>query len=242
MPQEKIEHFLEFLFSRGLLQDVAYGINKIKFDSGEQQKVANAILTMTYSHTIVFYKEIYQEINYSPMSDTSLWRVLRGINPSQRKALASLDDFTAAEMNGFQVLLAIAEKWKYQDLAKSLHNGKRYLKSKYSAKCSEDSTFCSHSTAFAISDTTDSDLSQPSQVIHDEDCADFVELISVINQVRDLVLESKEEDLLYDFNVAAADVEAYIKHQIRDVQQKLAKINAFELPDERTAFWLKHYY
>ena len=69
-----------------------------------------------------------------------------------------------------------------------------------------------------------------------------MELISVINQVRDLVLESKEEDLLYDFNVAAADVEAYIKHQIRDVQQKLAKINAFELPDESTAFWLKHYY
>ena len=34
MPQEKIEHFLEFLFSRGLLQDVAYGVKKIKFDSG----------------------------------------------------------------------------------------------------------------------------------------------------------------------------------------------------------------
>ena len=34
IPQEKIEHFLEFLFSRGLLQDVAYGVKKIKFDSG----------------------------------------------------------------------------------------------------------------------------------------------------------------------------------------------------------------
>ena len=37
-------------------------------------------------------------------------------------------------------------------------------------------------------------------------------------------------------------MEAYVKHQIRDVQQKLAKINAFELPDESTAFWLKDYY
>ena len=46
MPQEKIGHFLELLFSRGLLQNVAYGVNKIKFDSGEQLKVANAILTM----------------------------------------------------------------------------------------------------------------------------------------------------------------------------------------------------
>ena len=64
---------------------------------------------------------------------------------------------------------------------KILHKGKRYLKSSYPAKCSEDSAFCSHSTAFALSDTTDSDLSQPLQVIHDEDCADFVELISAIN-------------------------------------------------------------
>ena len=69
MPQEKIEHFLEFLFSRDLLQDVAYGVNKRKFDSSEQRKVANAILTMKYSHTIAFYKEICQKINYSPMSD-----------------------------------------------------------------------------------------------------------------------------------------------------------------------------
>ena len=241
MPQDKIEHFLEFLFSGGLLQDVAYGVNKIKFDSGEQQKVTNAILTMKYSYTITFYREICQEINYSPMSDTSLWRVLHGINPSQRKALVSLDDFTAAGMNAFQVLLGTAKRWKYQDIAKSLHKGKRYLKSYYPTKCSEDSTFCSHSTAFPLSDTTDSDLSQLSQVIHEEDCADFVELISAINQVRDLVLESKDKDLLYDFNVAAAHVEAYIKHQIHGMQQKLAKINAFDLLDESTAFWLKDY-
>ena len=61
MPQEQIEHFLEFLFSLGLLQDVAFGVNKIKCDDGEEQKVANAILMMKYSHTTSFYKEICQE-------------------------------------------------------------------------------------------------------------------------------------------------------------------------------------
>ena len=39
--QEKIEHFLEFLFSSGLLEDVA--LCKIKFGSGEKQNIANAI-------------------------------------------------------------------------------------------------------------------------------------------------------------------------------------------------------
>ena len=55
------------------------------------------------------------------------------------------------------------------------------------------------------------------------------------------MLEIKDEDLLYGFNVAAADVEAYIKHQTCGVQQKLAKINAFELLDESTAVRLKDY-
>ena len=56
-----------------------------------------------------------------------------------------------------------------------------------------------------------------------------MELISAIDQVRNLVLEIKDEDLLYGFNVAAADVETYIKHQTCGMQQKLAKINAFEI-------------
>ena len=55
VPQEKIEHFMEFLLSSGLLQDVAYGINNIKFENGERQKVSNAILTMRCNHTISYY-------------------------------------------------------------------------------------------------------------------------------------------------------------------------------------------
>ena len=110
MSQEKTELFLEFLFSHSLLQDVAFGVNKIKFDNGEEQKVVNAILMMKYSHTISFYKKICQETSYIPMSDTSLWRALHSIKSSQRKAFAGLDDVTAAGMNGFQVLINVANK------------------------------------------------------------------------------------------------------------------------------------
>ena len=40
-----------------MLQDVAYGITKIKYDSGEEQKVAHAILNTKFSHAIAFYIE-----------------------------------------------------------------------------------------------------------------------------------------------------------------------------------------
>ena len=62
VSQEKVEYFLKFLFSSWLLLDVAYGVNKIKFDSGEKQKVANATLTMKYSHTISYHKQVCREI------------------------------------------------------------------------------------------------------------------------------------------------------------------------------------
>ena len=41
----KCEHFLEFLFSSGMVQDVAYGVAKVHFDSGSVQTIPNAILT-----------------------------------------------------------------------------------------------------------------------------------------------------------------------------------------------------
>ena len=43
-PIAKVEHFLDFLFFSNLMQDVAYGVNKIKFDGGDKQKVAKSIL------------------------------------------------------------------------------------------------------------------------------------------------------------------------------------------------------
>ena len=58
----KAEHFLDFLFSSGNLQDVAYGTTKAKLQSGEEQRIALAVITSKFSHTIVlktilrFYK------------------------------------------------------------------------------------------------------------------------------------------------------------------------------------------
>ena len=43
---EKCEHFLDFLFSSGLMQDVAYGVTNLKYDSGDTQSIPHAILQL----------------------------------------------------------------------------------------------------------------------------------------------------------------------------------------------------
>ena len=54
LDMQKCEHFLDFLFNNKLLQDVAYGVTKIKFDNGDCQKVVHAMLFTKYSHDISF--------------------------------------------------------------------------------------------------------------------------------------------------------------------------------------------
>ena len=78
----KCEHFLHFLFSSGMIQDVAYGSKKLKFDSGEIKELPRAILTCKYSHAIATYMNVCEQAGYEPISESSLWRILNQIKPS----------------------------------------------------------------------------------------------------------------------------------------------------------------
>ena len=95
----KSEHFLNFIFSSGMVLDVAYGVTKIKYDSGEEQKVPHAILTIEFSHAIAFYTESCKIADFSPLPESSLWKILHATEPSQRKSLAGLANITASGMN-----------------------------------------------------------------------------------------------------------------------------------------------
>ena len=57
-----------------------------------------------YSHIISFYLQSCKEINYSPLSESTLYWILKELKPSRRHSLAGLGDITAGGMNGFMVL------------------------------------------------------------------------------------------------------------------------------------------
>ena len=68
----KCEHFLDFIFSSGLLQEVAYGVHKIIFDNRNKKTVLKAILTTRYSHAIGFYIQNCEKTCYEPLSESTL--------------------------------------------------------------------------------------------------------------------------------------------------------------------------
>ena len=67
----KVEHFLDFIFDSGLVQDVTYVINKLKYDSGNIQVLPKAILTCKYSQLIDFYQYFRKESDYQPLSEST---------------------------------------------------------------------------------------------------------------------------------------------------------------------------
>ena len=169
--------------------------------------LAQAILTTKYSHTIAFYKESSRESQYAPLSDSSLWRILHAINPSQRKSLAGLDDTTAAGMNGIATLENIASKYNEKAIEASLERSKRYMKTRYQVHCSDTGdSIVSHCANFALSDSSEKHL-HGEFVLSDEICADCYELCKTFEKVRDLAkLNSADGDTLYDIDIAIKDI------------------------------------
>ena len=53
----KVEHFIDLIFSNGLLQDVAYNVTKLNYNSGDEQTIPHVILKSKYIHTIAFYQQ-----------------------------------------------------------------------------------------------------------------------------------------------------------------------------------------
>ena len=156
------EHFLDFLFSLGILQDIAHGTTKEKIQSGEEQCIAHAVITSKFSHTITFYKQYCDSTKYSPLSDSNLWCILHVINPSQQKCLAELDDVIAAAMTGFETLKNASELFKRTDLKNAMEKSKQYLKTQYQLNCNDTTLISSHNIAFVLLNPSDESFQIPS--------------------------------------------------------------------------------
>ena len=66
---------------------------------------------MSRAHTFLAYKEYCRNMEIEvPLSDSSLWRILKEIKPSQQCSLAGLDDVACDGMNGITILQEIVKK------------------------------------------------------------------------------------------------------------------------------------
>ncbi len=125
------------------MQDLPFGEKSLKLSSNTEIKVPNVIRTMIPEQVVRQYESYCNETGFSPMSRSTLCRVLSVCSASVRKSLQGLDYFSAEGAKAFEDLEAIVEKLgdeygKGLTLAKQqnekLKQSKRYLKSDYKVK------------------------------------------------------------------------------------------------------------
>ena len=81
-------------------------------------------------------------------------------------------------------------------------------------------------TTMQTSNTCDTCFSS----LSDEICSDCYELCETLENVRELAKSNfAHADTFYDIDIAIRDIYEYIKHLMRDAQQKKTKIDAWTM-------------
>jgi len=104
----KLDHFLSFITSGHIVQDLPFGERVLKLSSGEMLVVPNVVRLMIPERIITQYEQYCAETNFSPMSRTSLRRILSECKASIRKSLQGLDYYAVkSEFAFFCFIIAL---------------------------------------------------------------------------------------------------------------------------------------
>lgn len=137
---KQLDHFLSFITSPHLVQDLPFGQKKLTLSSGETLKVPNVIRTMIPRRIVQQYSRYCKESNFAPFSESTMYRILSECSASVRKSLQGLDYFAADGSQAFDELLSLIPKivaygggdrqWEIETMEK-LKAARLYLKGDY---------------------------------------------------------------------------------------------------------------
>ena len=107
---QQLDHFLSFITSPHLVQDLPFGEKHLELSSGKIIAVPNVIRTMIPERIVKQYLQFCSESNFSPFSRSTILRILTECKASVRKSLQGLDYFAAEGTRAFEDLGSIVDK------------------------------------------------------------------------------------------------------------------------------------
>lgn len=249
LDMEKVDHFVDFVNRPYFHQDVAFGMRKLKLESGETIEMPNVVRTVTRSAMIAQYQTFCTEQSFETLSKSTLYRILEVREASQRKSLQGLDNTAAYGSTAFQTIKSIIEqlvqmgvdkRWS-ENVTKRLDHGKQYLQTDYKVHCKEVDSLCAdHCRYYGLSDPGDEDLQENCSHVHNLSCEQCEDIKSVIEEIGKKIqfhsdprlTKDHRDDLLHDFNEAKNHIMMWKAHIMRSVNQELAKQQALLYLDD----------
>lgn len=245
----KVDHFVDFVNRPYFHQDVAFGMRKLKLESGETIEMPNVVRTVTRSTIVAQYLQFCKDENFKSLSRSTLFRILEVRQASQRKSLQSLDNTAAEGSAAFQEMCNICKQlvqsgmdktWS-QSIINRLDKAKQYLKTDYKVHCQESESSCAdHCRLSALNDPTDKDFRTECGHTHSSICENCDTLKSTLNELRrkiedhkhHLFSQEQRDDLLHDFNQAQQNIMKWKAHILRSINQEKAKQQVLENLDD----------
>ena len=144
----QLDHFLNFITSPYVIQDVPFGQKSIKLSTKQIVKVPNVIRMLIPESIVKQYLAYAVESNFVPLSQSTLPRILSVCSASVRKSLQGLDYISSEGAQVFDDLSVVINQlgdeimgtvWAKEQKDRLLY-GKRYLKSDYEVYLTEHLT------------------------------------------------------------------------------------------------------
>ena len=136
---KQLDHFLGFITSPHLIQDLPFGNNKLKLSNGQTIEVPNVIRTLIPERIARQYTQYCEDTGFTPFSKSTMLRVLSECSATVRKSLQGLDYFAAEGAQAFDNLIQIVHQmgelicnstWETTTV-EALKTSKLYLKGDY---------------------------------------------------------------------------------------------------------------
>ena len=236
----KTDHFLEFISTSSLLQDVSYGTKTIKLDSGEKLLVPAAIRTLIPSRIIKQYQSYCDSVDFKPYSERTLFRILEACSASKQISLQGLDYIATEGNEAFEKIKHIVSllgdngvelTWA-DKITKDLKASKRYLKTDYKTHISSEERCKDHCTTFSLSDPSNAEFSGSCNHEHDLSCHECSRLTNVIEEINAKLndkciplTDDLRARLLHEQNQATKCIHAWKSHLLCTIVQDNAKQN-----------------
>ncbi|KAK3735295.1 hypothetical protein QZH41_000231 [Actinostola sp. cb2023] len=151
------------------MQDLPFGEKTLKLSSKTEIKIPNVIRSSIPEQIVRQYQSYCSETEFSPMSRSSLCRILKVCSASVRKSLQGLDYVSSEGAKAFDDIADVIDKlgdnynngltWS-KELAQKLKLAKRYLKGDYKLKSTvpeiksicfrQDNAGCYHSASTLV--------------------------------------------------------------------------------------------
>ena len=139
VSQIQLDHFLDFITSPYVIQDMPFGQKSIELSTKEIVKVPNVIRMLIPESIVKQYLGYAVETNFKALGRSTLLRILSVCSASVRKSLQGLDYISSAGAQAFDDLSVVVDhlgdefmgmEWA-KDQKDRLKSDKRYLKSDF---------------------------------------------------------------------------------------------------------------